>query len=185
MKQAFKSMTLLISKTCILILAATLALYLSGVRINTSKSIPLGLYWMAQRTVLKGDYVLFCPPQRPLFKEALARGYIHAGFCPGGYGYMMKQVLATESDTVSFTPDGVWVNGKRLAYSVPLRVDLVHRTLPQLKATSQILHAEELLLMTDQSELSFDARYFGLLPKSQVKAVILPIFTWSSQQPIL
>jgi hypothetical protein len=37
--------------------------YAAGARINTTKSIPVGLYWTSSAPVEKGAYVLFCPPQ--------------------------------------------------------------------------------------------------------------------------
>ena len=73
----------------------------AGARINTTKSIPVGLYWTSSAPVEKGAYVLFCPPQAGVFDDAKARGYIGAGFCPGGYGYMMKRVLAAKDDAVT------------------------------------------------------------------------------------
>lgn len=159
-------------------------LYMEGIRINTSNSIPVGLYWMIKRPLTKGDYVIFCPPQKPLFHKALARSYINPGFCPGGYGYMMKKVLATKGDTVSITSEGVVVNGERLPFSLPISRDSIGRTLPHLNMIRYTLNDTELLLMTDQSTLSFDARYFGLLPKSQIKAVIVPILTWPSRSDL-
>ncbi|HZZ03535.1 S26 family signal peptidase [Paraburkholderia sp.] len=40
------------------------------------------------------------------------------------------------------------------------------------------LGESELLLMTDRSATSFDARYFGPVTSAQVKAVIRPVWTW-------
>ncbi|MES2568793.1 MAG: conjugal transfer protein TraF, partial [Verrucomicrobiota bacterium] len=37
--------------------------YAAGARINTSKSIPVGLYWTSNSPVEKGAYVLLCPPE--------------------------------------------------------------------------------------------------------------------------
>jgi type IV secretory pathway protease TraF len=37
--------------------------YAAGARINTTKSIPVGLYWTSSAPVEKGAYVLWCPPQ--------------------------------------------------------------------------------------------------------------------------
>jgi len=34
----------------------------SGVRINSTRSIPVGLYWLSSEPVGKGAYVMFCPP---------------------------------------------------------------------------------------------------------------------------
>ena len=63
--------------------------YAAGARVNTTKSIPVGLYWLTKEPVEKGAYVVFCPPQVGVFDDAKERGYIGAGFCPGGYGFMM------------------------------------------------------------------------------------------------
>ncbi|EDZ2909962.1 conjugal transfer protein TraF, partial [Salmonella enterica] len=37
--------------------------YAAGLRINTTKSIPVGLYKISQKAPEKGDYVIFCPPE--------------------------------------------------------------------------------------------------------------------------
>ncbi|PNR84163.1 conjugative transfer signal peptidase TraF [Xanthomonas oryzae] len=154
------------------------ALYACGARINTSKSIPLGMYWTSNEAVAKGEYVIFCPPQRRVFEDARDRGYIGSGFCPGGYGYMMKKVLAVKGDTVSVTPQGVTVNGELLPYSNPMSADAVGQSLPRMSGERYTLGESELLLMTDRSATSFDARYFGTVTRKQVKSVIRPVFTW-------
>jgi len=154
------------------------AMYAVGARINTSKSIPLGLYWTSDAAVTKGEYVIFCPPQRRVFEDARGRGYIGSGFCPGGYGYMMKKVLAAKGDTVSVTPQGVTVNDELLPYSKPLPTDAVGQPLPRMSDERYTLGESELLLMTDSSATSFDARYFGTVTRAQVKSVIRPVFTW-------
>ncbi len=83
--------------------------YAAGARVNATKSIPVGLYWTSSAPVEKGAYVLFCPPQLGVFDDAKERGYIGAGFCEGGYGYMMKRVLAAKDDAVAVADDGVRV----------------------------------------------------------------------------
>jgi conjugative transfer signal peptidase TraF len=158
-------------------LAAVGLLYAAGARINTSNSIPEGLYWSSDVSIKKGYYVIFCPPKQKIFDEAMRRGYIDAGFCPGGYGYMMKKVLAINGDTISINHYGVQVNGYMLPYSKPISADALDRHLPYLNIAER-LDNSELLLMTDQSPLSFDSRYFGPIAKSQIKAVIQPVFTW-------
>lgn len=160
------------------LVAACGVMYSAGARVNTSKSIPLGLYWTSGVPVTKGEYVIFCPPQRPVFDNARERGYIGSGFCPGDYGYMMKKVLAAKGDTVSVTPQGVTVNGALLPYSKPLLADGVGRPLPRMSDERYTLGESELLLMTDSSATSFDARYFGAITREQVKSVIRPVFTW-------
>ena len=164
----------------LILLLLTGLIYLSGARFNTSNSIPLGLYWITKHSIQKGEYVLFCPPPKTIFQKALIRGYIHSGFCPGGLGYLMKRVAATKGDIVSINQKGVWVNNRFIEHSLPYPTDEQGRSLPKLTYQQVPLKSSELLLMTDQSELSFDARYFGLIKRSQVKAVISPVLTWGS-----
>lgn len=150
----------------------------AGARINTTRSIPLGLYWTSNTPVAKGAYVLFCPPREAVFEEAKARGYLGAGFCPGGYGYLMKRVLAAKDDTVSVADDGVRVNGELLPLSVPRRADGAGRPMPRYPAVPHMLGDRELLLMSDVSATSFDGRYFGPIDQSQIETVIRPLMTW-------
>ena len=158
-------------------LALGMACSVAGARINTSRSIPVGLYWLTERPIEKGVYVLLCPPPGNVFDEAKQRGYFSAGFCPGDYEYLMKKVLAAKKDKVSISDDGVRVNGELLPFSSPLIADKQGRPLPVLRGEYE-LGAADLLLMTDVSPLSFDSRYFGLVKRAQIKAVIRPVFTW-------
>lgn len=170
-------MTALLSLSFIFL---TALLFVCGARFNTSASISKGLYWMTKKPIQKGEYVLFCPPQKSIFQKALARGYIHSGFCPGGFGYMMKRVLAHTGDIVSINPSGVWVNNQLVAHSTPFAADEQGRVLPKLNYRQVPLKNSQVLLMTDQSALSFDGRYFGLINSTQVKAVIKPVLTFQS-----
>ena len=152
--------------------------YASGARINSTRSIPVGVYWLSSDPVVKGAYVIFCPPQTGVFDEAKARGYIGAGFCPGEYGYLMKRVLAAKNDAVSITAEGVRVNGELLPLSTPIEADSAGRPLPRFQSDRFTLSGSELLLMSDVSGISFDGRYFGPIDRSQIKGVIRPVFTW-------
>lgn len=150
----------------------------AGIRINTSESIPLGIYRSSEGPVKKGDFVLFCPPPSLVFDMAKERGYLAGGLCPGGYGYMMKDVAGISCDIVTVNDDGVRVNGILLPESRPLQADPAGRPLPHFQADSYTLGRSEVLLMSNVCSLSFDGRYFGPINGSQIKAVILPVFTW-------
>ena len=152
--------------------------YLAGARINTSPSIALGLYWVSCKPAEKGDYVMFCPPRSELFDTARERGYIGTGFCPGGYGYIMKRVLAAKNDVVTVAKDGVRVNGNLLPFSAVLEADQGGRPLPRYRSDGYTLNEGQVLLMTDVHSFSFDSRYFGPIDRSQIKSVISPVFTW-------
>lgn len=150
----------------------------SGLRLNTTKSIPLGLYRTVDEPVTVGSYVMFCPPNKEPFLEAKRRGYLTTGFCAGGFGYMMKKVLAAKKDVVRFDQVGVFVNTNLLALSKPLNEDGAGRPMPFVEPSEFSLKENELLLMSDVSATSFDGRYFGPVNKSQIKTVIKPIFLW-------
>jgi conjugative transfer signal peptidase TraF len=150
----------------------------AGARVNTSKSIPVGLYWTTSAPMDKGAYVLVCPPDGNVFRQAKERGYIGAGFCPGDYGYLMKRVAATQRDTVTVTSEGVRVNGERLPLSAPLQADKAGRPLPRYRANGTVLGHAEVLLMSDGSPTSFDGRYFGPIGCAQLVTAVKPILTW-------
>lgn len=153
----------------------------TGVVINTTASLPLGLYRAIDAPLARGAYVKFCPPPSALFDEAARRGYLHAGFCPGGYGPLLKRVLAVPGDRVQVAGDGVRIDGRFVPLSAPMWADGGGRTLPRY-VQDRVLNSSELMLMSDISPVSFDARYFGPVDRAQVQAVIEPLFTWSSSK---
>lgn len=174
----FKRITIVTTLVGVSFLVLGLVAYASGARINNTRSIPVGLYWMTSDPIEKGAYVIFCPPPMGVFDEAKERGYIGAGFCPGGYGYMMKRILAAKDDAVTIDNEGVRVNGELLPLSTPIAADKAGRPLPRYQADSFTLGGSELLLMSDVSAISFDGRYFGPINRLQIKGVIRPVFTW-------
>jgi len=179
MKTFIRNSTIAFAVTALALIVQGLFLYLIGARINTTMSIPVGLYWRVNDPITKGAYVLFCPPQVGVFEEAKRRGYIGAGFCAGGYGYMMKKVVAATEDYVDVALDGVRVNGQMLAMSAPLTVDGSQRPMARFQSNSYVLSEYQLLLMGDCNPLSFDGRYFGPIQRGQVREVITPVLTWA------
>ena len=178
MKHVLKKVTIVTAVAGTGILAFGVLCYAVGARINNSKSIPLGLYWVSDRPLDRGEYVLFCPPEVGVIAEAKHRGYLTSGFCPGEYGYMMKQVAATTDDVVVISNAGVSVNGGLLPNSIPLKSDPAGRPLPRYQSEKFIIGSSEVLLMSDVSATSFDGRYFGPVNRSQIRTVIVPVFTW-------
>jgi len=174
----YKRLTTLLTVAFMSVLAFGAVCFAAGARINTTRSIPLGLYWTSKLPVSKGAYVLFCPPKSDVFEVAKERDYISAGFCTSGYGYMMKRVFAVKGDAISVTDNGVMVNGSLLPLSKPLKADKAGRSLPMYRIHDFVLKDSDLLLMSDVTGTSFDSRYFGAISRSQIKAVIVPIFTW-------
>ena len=152
--------------------------FAAGGRFNSTRSIPLGLYWITDAAVTKDAYVIFCPPQSNLFDEAKSRSYIGAGFFPGGYGFMMKRVFGTADDRVEIDAKGVRVNKGFLRLSARVERDKAGRSMPPYPFEAYTLNDSEMLLMSDVSEASFDSRYFGPIHATQIEGVISPVLTW-------
>lgn len=178
MNRVFQKLTRCTAVAGVCIFTLSLTGFVAGARINTTKSIAVGLYWIDQKPAQKGAYVLFCPPDTPLIHEAWTRGYIGSGQCPGGYGFLMKRILAAKKDSISIAASGVRVNGMLLPLSTPVKSDRAGRPLVPYPATNYELGGSEVLLMSDVSSTSFDGRYFGPINISQIKAAISPVITW-------
>lgn len=152
--------------------------YWLGIRVNTSPSIPVGVYILENKSIEKGEYVIWCPPPRSVFLTAKKRGYITGGFCPGNLGYIMKVVLGTPGDTIGVNKGGVFVNGSKVPFSAQRSTDPGGRPLPSLVLSRYVLSNSEYLLMSDTNPLSFDGRYFGPINRKQIRSVMRPLITW-------
>lgn len=148
--------------------------YFLGVRINTTPSIPIGIYKVTDKHPSKGDIVSFCPPNTFLFQEVKLRGWINKGFCDGELGTMMKILVAEAGDIISIDPSGVFINGEYYLYSK----QVPNLNLPVMELHNHSLKDGEIFTMTDNNPLSFDGRYYGILNESAIESVLTPIFTW-------
>jgi len=166
----------LITSCCFI--AVITAASLAGIRINTTSSYPRGIYRMTNDPIEKGSLVIFCPPDNAAIRQAYERGYIGAGFCPGGYEYMIKKIMAAKNDHVQISVVGVSVNGALLPNSKPMDADLEGRQLLHINTDIATLDDHSVLLMSDYNPKSFDARYFGLVDKSQIISTINPLWIW-------
>lgn len=181
MKKPIKILAIGVLTFSISLFVLSIVLRVSGFYINTTPSLPVGLYRIADEPVLNGAYVAFCPPQSEVFDWAVARGYINSGDCPSGYGQLLKRVHAVTGDTVLIDEVGISVNGKRLPNSAPLSTDAYGAVLPQYRLNA-VLGESEYLLLSDLNPHSFDARYFGVIDHAQIVHVVSPVFTFNLQK---
>jgi conjugative transfer signal peptidase TraF len=151
---------------------------LAGLRVNHTHSFPVGVYWAVPKAPAVGDLVFFRPPEDPVFDQALSRGYIGSGGSFTHYEIMLKRLVAVAGDMVTIDTAGVTVNGRMLANSKPQAVDLAGRPMPVWHLKGYRLGAGEVLLMSDYSPISFDGRYFGPTPRTQIQSVAWPVLTW-------
>ena len=160
------------------LIAMMVAAIFTGVRINTTPSYPPGIYLMTNAPIEKGALVIFCSTNNAAFRLARERGYIRAGFCPGGYGYVIKKIMATKNDKVEMSAAGVYVNGALLPNSKPVDTDSEGKILPHITLNIAALDDHSVLLMSDYNPESFDARYFGIMGKANIISAIRPLWTW-------
>lgn len=151
---------------------------LVGFRVNHTHSFPPGVYWRAFKAPVVGDLVIFEPPQTPLFELAFERRYLGPGGVWQRYEPMLKRLVAIGGDRVTIDDAGVTVNGRVVKNSKPMPVDEAGRPMPQYRLQEYRLGADEVLLMSDYSPTSFDARYFGPIPRAQIQSVAWPVWTW-------
>jgi conjugative transfer signal peptidase TraF len=156
--------------------AATALAGLLGARVNTTGSYPKGLYWMTSEAAHKGALVIACPPDVEAVAVGFRRGYIGAGFCHGGYGYVIKKIVGLPDDQVTITGQGVSVNGEAIPNSAPRQADTAGNPLP-LRVATYTLGTAQVLLMSDYSPKSFDGRYFGPIEQTGIKGVLRPVLT--------
>lgn len=159
----------------LIVLIVAVAIQTVFFAVNTTASYPRGLYRNTFKQPKKGDFVVFCPAKNPVSDMALERGYISCGLCPGGYGLLIKRVMAEKTDHVEFTASGIIVNGELIKNTKPLMQDYNGRPMPQITG-SFVLSEDDLLLASDYNPFSFDARYYGLSKKGQVQKTIKPVF---------
>jgi len=160
--------------TSLLLGASSLLCWLAGIRLNLSGSMPRGIYRIVHERPVRGAIVLAClPPQIAAY--AHERGYVPNGSCPDGSAPIGKPVIAAGGDTVVLAEDGVRIGGQLVRNSKPLSRDGKGRPLLHVPLGTYVAGPEEIWLLSNHSERSFDSRYFGPVPRSGVVAIVRPI----------
>lgn len=148
---------------------------------NISDSLPIGVYRRVDTEVKHGDTVLFCLMESPA-KLALQRGYITKLWlnngCPLNARSLMKPVVAIQGDTVVVNDSGVSVNGVLIENSKPLAQDGKQRKMPTLTINKAVGEAM-VWLVSSYNPYSWDSRYYGAVPTSNIISVIQPLFTFN------
>lgn len=133
-----------------------------GYRLNFTPSMPLGLW----RIVATADYprgatVAVCPP--------VDASFLPRGSCPLGMQPLLKQVVGLPGDVVTVTPAGASINhSPLLPHSAPLSQTSAGQPLPQRLGTWRLTGY---WLYGTEHDRSFDSRYFGDVPVSNLKGV--------------
>ena len=150
---------------------------IGGLRVNTTPSEPLGLWRIVPltRSVLPGETVFVCPPENTAMRVARQRGYLRPGLCPGGFGPLIKTVIAVAGQRVDVT-DRIAIDGVPIASSRIMEKDGQGRSLQHDQ--SGMVRPGEVYLHSDFMG-SWDSRYFGPVPVSGVLGLAQEVLTYA------
>ncbi len=163
---------------CIGVLAGIGAAWASGVRINTTASMPRGLWHLSKGADAgRGDAVVVCAPPGGASHLGRERGYIGPGACHGGTVPLLKIVAAVSGDAVAVGPFGLAVNGAVLADTVRLSHDAAGRALPALPPGIYAVQTGTAWVTTPAAD-SWDSRYWGPVQLADVLGVARPVAVW-------
>jgi conjugative transfer signal peptidase TraF len=149
----------------------------SGFKIILSPSVPMGIWHVSKlsRPLRRGDFVWFCPPDRPFFRQARERGYLQPGDCPGNYLHLIKPVTAIQGDIVQVGLEGIRINGQLLKNSMPLRKDSSGRLLRSQSGSFKVL-LHTAWVISSFHRYSYDSRYFGTIDLCQIEEEAHPVW---------
>lgn len=158
--------------------AITVAGYLFQLRVNTTPSMPEGIWQVLPVNVNKlrqGDVVLICPPKTQLFKMAYQRGYIGRGNCPSRLEPLLKRIIALPGDSVQISANGLSVNGQLIPNSHAIKCDAYGKPLPVLLQKTYHVLDNQIWVLANTNPASFDSRYWGSLSIFTIVGVAKPV----------
>jgi len=154
------------------LLAATAAI--GGVRINTSYSLPLGIYVRTHDRDAR--LIEFCPVE-PFASESSERGYrTHGTACADGAVPLLKPIVAVAGDRVVLSAEGMRVNGRLLPKTAPLFRDAAGRSLHPWPFGTYVVEQGVVWVASTYNRGSYDSRYMGPISISQIRARLRPVW---------
>ena len=145
-----------------------------GVRINTSYSLPLGLYATTDDPL--ANLIEFCPAE-PFASESASRGYRTRSFtCPDGAVPLVKSIVARPGDIVIVSPDGLIVNGRLLRRTKPASSDGSGRPLTAWPLGLYGVERGTVWAASTYNDGSYDSRYMGPIQTSQIRRRLRPLW---------
>ena len=149
-------------------LLALVAKYALGIVINTSPSAsPVGIYRPDPNFsgLTKGDLVSVCLPHDwAVFAQQ--RGYIGGGGpCADQSMPLVKQIGAIGGDPINIEPETIQ------------HIDSHGRPMPEFIVGAYIVPKGMVWLYGNEPR-SFDSKYYGPVPESNVLALLKPVITW-------
>lgn len=157
-----------------LLTAAAFAAGFAGVRVNTSSSLPLGLYVRTDRS--SAQLIEFCPSE-PYASLSRDRGYRVRGFtCPDHAVPLLKPVVARAGDIVEVSPAGLSVNERLLPNTAPLPRDAANRPLQAWPSGIYRVRPGTVWVASTYSRGSYDSRYIGPVEEKSIRGRVRPLW---------
>jgi conjugative transfer signal peptidase TraF len=150
----------------------------SGLHFNVTASMPLGIYRLApvpKSGVQRGMFVAVCAPIDAA-RLGRRRGYLANGRCAADTEPLVKVVAGVAGDELTISSRGVAVNECPLPHSRPLKFDSAGRPLSPWPHGRYRLRRGQLWLYAG-NDRSWDSRYWGWAPTSEVLARAEPVVT--------
>jgi conjugative transfer signal peptidase TraF len=144
---------------------------------NTDSAAPAGIYRVVSGAIKRGDLVAACLPVT-VAQFGLTRGYLRTGSCPGDAEAVGKIIGGMPGDRVDIEPGRVAVNGRRFRDSATASQDSAGRPLHHVPFGRYIVAANQVWLFGFNDRRSWDSRYFGPVPLSNVRGRLQPVLTW-------
>jgi conjugative transfer signal peptidase TraF len=170
----------------VLLMSLALGVWLvhaNGFRFQHTGSLPRGIYRTVQGEPVRGAIGMWCLPPR-VATWARGREYLLQGSCPGGAEPIGKVVLGVSGDTIGLTAAGLTVNRQPVPNSQPRLYDSRGRPLAPVSYGIYVLQEGEVWLGSPYTPLSFDSRYFGPVPQSDLVSLVIPVWTNPSVRPV-
>ena len=147
---------------------------LAGIRINSSPSLPIGLY--STSSDRSASLIEFCPAE-PFASLAISRGYRDRGVCRDGATPLLKPIVARAGDVVTVSEHGIEVNGRLLPNTAPLQADTHGRPLTRWPFGRYSVGPDAVWVASSYNPRSFDSRYIGPVPTSAIRDYVRPLLT--------
>lgn len=141
---------------------------------NASASVPIGLYRTEPGRAFGVGDIAIVMPSEPLAGFLAERKYLPRGVP------LLKHVLALGGQTVCRRGAAITAHGK--IYGTALEHDSKDRPLPIWRGCRAVADGEVFLMNWDVAD-SFDSRYFGPVPTTNIVGRAVPLWTTDRTSP--
>ncbi len=162
--------------SCVFVMGALIGMWAYGIRINMTRSLPLGLYLISSDP--NAHLIAFCP-SKDAMNESAARGYRGRSYgfgCPDGAPPLMKPVIASPGQNVVVSAKGIAVEHRLLPNTAPLPFDGKRRPLQAWPAGNYRVEPGTLWVASTFHPGSYDSRYLGPIRADQVLFRMRPLW---------